>query len=157
MSVDNLQRTIRPYQETDEAEVAGVWHRSGLAAYTYLPTWQAMTIETAQWVFTNVIKPNNSIWVGTLNDRVMAYLAMNDVWIDRLYVDPIDWRQGWGNRFVTFAKQQSPHELKLFTHQENYSARALYERHGFVAVKFGVSPPPESAPDVEYHWKPSKI
>lgn len=24
----------------------------------------------------------------------------------------------------------------------------------FVAVRFGTSPPPESAPDVEYHWRP---
>jgi GNAT superfamily N-acetyltransferase len=149
-----MNRSIRPLEEADESAVVGVWHRSGLAAYTYLPTWQTMTIETAQWVFANVIKPNNSIWVGTLDDRVVAYLAMNGSFIDRLYVDPIEWRTGWGNRFVNLAKELSPNELKLFTHQENIPARKLYERHGFVAIKFGISPPPESAPDVEYHWKP---
>ena len=26
--------------------------------------------------------------------------------------------------------------------------------HDFKAAHFGTSPPPESAPDVEYHWKP---
>ncbi len=152
----NPNRTIRPFQEADESATAGVWHRSGLAAYTYLPTWQALTWEKAQWVFANVIKPNNSIWVGTLDDRVVAFMAMNGVWIDRLYVDPIEWRTGWGDRFVKLAKEISPHELRLYTHQENTPARKLYERHGFIAVKFGISPPPESAPDVEYLWQAGK-
>jgi len=31
-----------------------------------------------------------------------------------------------------------------------------YEKHGFIASRFGTSPPPESAPDVEYHWRPSR-
>jgi hypothetical protein len=51
----------------------------------------------------------------------------------------------------------SPSGLELRTHQENHAARALYEKQGFVAVGFGLSPPPESAPDVEYHWRPSNL
>jgi hypothetical protein len=34
-------------------------------------------------------------------------------------------------------------------------ARSFYERRGFRAVQFGVSPPPESEPDVRYAWDPS--
>src|SRR5512139_685674 len=145
---------IRPFQDADEFDTTAVWHRSGLAAYPYLPTWQAFTLESAQWVFHNVIRAEGDLWVGTLNSQVVAYLAMNGSLIDRLYVDPGEWRKGWGTKFVVFAKQLSPTGLELFTHQENYAARALYERHGFVAVKYGISPPPESAPDVEYHWRP---
>lgn len=113
-----------------------------------------MTIETAHWVFANIIKPKDTIWVGTLDDHVVAYLAMNGSYIDRLYVDPIEWRRGWGTRIVNLAKELSPNGIELHTHQENYIARNLYERHGFKAIKFGISPPPESAPDVEYHWRP---
>ena len=147
-------RNIREFQEADESEVAGVWHRSGLAAYTFLPTWQAMTLEQAHWVVRNVVRPKCAIWVGTLNEQIVAYLAMNGSYIDRLYVDPSEWRKGWGTRFINLAKQLSPHSLELHTHQENYAACALYERHGFRVVKFGISPPPESAPDVEYSWHP---
>ncbi len=147
-------REIRPFQDADEFDTAAVWHRSGLAAYSYLPTWQAMTLETAQWVFHNVIRSQCAIWVGTLNGRVVSYLAMKGSLLNRLYIDPLEWRKGWGTKFVVFAKQLSPIGLELYTHQENYAARALYERHGFVAVKYGISPPPESAPDVEYHWRP---
>jgi GNAT superfamily N-acetyltransferase len=153
-STDDPHRRIRQYRDADEAEVVAVWHRAGIAAYTYLPTWQAFTIEHAGMVFREVIRDRCAIWVGTLDERIVAYLAMSGSYIDRLYVDPSAWRKGWGTRFVQFAKQLSPHGLELHTHQANHAARALYERHGFVAVRFGISPPPESAPDVEYHWRP---
>jgi GNAT superfamily N-acetyltransferase len=138
----------------DKDEVVGVWHRSGLAVYTYLPTWQELTLETATWVFENVIRPKCNIWVGKIEEQIVAYMAMNGSYIDRMYVDPPEWRKGWGTRFIYLAKQLSPMGLELHTHQENHAARTLYERNGFVAVKFGVSPAPESAPDVEYHWRP---
>jgi ribosomal protein S18 acetylase RimI-like enzyme len=79
---------------------------------------------------------------------------MKGTYIDRLYVDPCAWRKGWGTQLVHFAKHISPRGLELHTHQANVVARAFYERHGFRAVKFGLSPSPESAPDVEYHWRP---
>ena len=154
MSTENTRRRIRKFRDTDEADVVGVWHRSGMAAYTYLPTWQALTIEQARLVFAEIIRPRCAIWVGTRNKQIVAYLAMNGSYIDRLYVDPPEWRKGWGTRFVNLAKQLSPQGLELHTHVENVAARALYERHGFKAVRFGTSPPPESAPDVEYHWRP---
>lgn len=154
MNRKTTRRGIRKFRDTDEADVVGVWYRSGMAAYTYLPTWQALTLEQARWVFANIIRPKCTIWVGTLDGQIVAYLAMNGSYIDRLYVDPLEWRKGWGTRFVNLAKQISPQGIELHTHVENLAARALYERHGFKAVKFGTSPPPESAPDVEYHWRP---
>jgi len=150
---ETTRRNIREFQEADEAEVVRVWHRSGSAAYTYLPTWQELTIETAQFVFHNIIRARCAIWVGTLDEHIVAYLAINGSYIDRLYVDPGEWGKGWGTRFVNLAKQLSPSGLELHTHQENHAARSLYERHGFKVIRFGISPPPESAPDVEYHWR----
>jgi ribosomal protein S18 acetylase RimI-like enzyme len=79
---------------------------------------------------------------------------MDGSYIFRMYVDPADWRKGWGARLIDFAKRRSPGGLELHTHLENHAARRLYEKHGFTAVKFGMSPPPESAADVEYHWRP---
>jgi GNAT superfamily N-acetyltransferase len=103
-----------------------------------------------------VIQPRCNIWVGTRGGDVVAFLALAGSYIDRMYVDPALWRKGWGTAFILLAKKLRPGGLELHTHQENHAARALYEKHGFTAVKFGVSPPPESAPDVEYHWRPDK-
>ena len=145
---------IRPFHDDDEPAVVGVWHRSGQAAYTFLPTWQAFTLERAAAVFRDVIRAQCTIWVGVLDRQIVAYLAMKGSYIDRMYVDPSQWRRGWGSRLVVFAQGLSPAGLELHTHQENHAARRLYEKHGFKAVRFGVSPPPESAPDVEYQWRP---
>jgi ribosomal protein S18 acetylase RimI-like enzyme len=90
--------------------------------------------------------------VGVRQDHVVAFLAMIGSYIDRMYVDPAQWRKGWGTQLIVFAKTLFPDGLELCTHQENHGARKLYEKHGFKAVRFGVSPPPESAPDVQYHW-----
>ena len=155
--MSDAARFVRPFEAHDESAVVDVWHRSGRAAYTFLPTWQAFTVETAQTVFRNVIRPKCDIWVGTLDQTVVAFLAMNGSYIDRMYVDPIEWRKGWGARFLALAKALFPSGLELHTHQENHAARALYEKQGFVAVRFGLSPPPESAPDVEYHWRPASF
>jgi GNAT superfamily N-acetyltransferase len=149
-----VNANIRAFQPGDQADVAALWHRSGIAAYTYLPTWQAFTLERAREVFDRVIRPSCTIWVAARDERIVAYLAIKGTFIDRLYVDPSEWRRGWGTRLVNFAKQVSPRGLELCTHQENSGARALYERLGFKVVGFGLSPPPESAPDVEYHWRP---
>jgi ribosomal protein S18 acetylase RimI-like enzyme len=148
------QRSIRPFQEADELAVVGVWHRSGLAAYTFLPTWQALTLDHAQRVFRDVIRPRSRIWVGLRDEQIVAYLALKQSYIDRLYVDPSEWRTGWGGRLISLAKTLSPDGLELHTHQANEAARRLYEKHSFRAVTFGISPPPEAAPDVEYHWRP---
>ena len=147
---------LRPFQDQDEAAVIGVWHRSGRTAYRFLPTWQSFTLEQASDAFRKVIRRHGALWVGVSDDQVVAYLAMKGSCIARLYVDPPEWCKGWGTRLVDLAKSLSPEGLELFTHQQNHPARRLYEKHGFIAVKFGTSPPPESAPDVEYHWRPGR-
>jgi ribosomal protein S18 acetylase RimI-like enzyme len=146
---------IRPFRDTDEADVVSVWHRSGRAVYTFLPTWQTFALDVAQRVFRDVIRPCCAIWVGTSEERVVAFIALEGSYVDRLYVDPAEWRRGWGQRLLAHAKRISPRGLSLHTHQANARARALYEKQGFEAVKFGVSPPPDRVPDVEYRWRPA--
>jgi len=131
MGLNDASTAIRPFQDHDEAAVIGVWHRSGRAAYGYLPTWQALTLGRATQIFKEVILPRCNIWVGTRHDRVVAFLAMADSYIDRMFVDPAEWRKGWGTRFVLLAKTLHPSGLELHTHQENHAARQLYEKHGF--------------------------
>ena len=153
---ETMTDAIRPYVPTDEAAVVAVWHRAGQAVYTFLPTWQAFTRAHARQVFADSIAPSCDVWVGTDDERVVAFLALKQSYIDRLYVDPAAQRQGWGSRLLAHAKALQPGGLELHTHQENHGARALYVRHGFIAVRFGLSPAPESAPDVEYHWRPQE-
>jgi ribosomal protein S18 acetylase RimI-like enzyme len=83
----------------------------------------------------------------------VAFLGIQGDFIDRLYVDPKYHRRGIGQALMDYAKTLSPSHLWLYTHLANKMARAFYEKNGFVAEKFGISPAPESEPDVEYHWR----
>lgn len=105
--------------------------------------------------FRDVILAENQVWVAEMQGRPAAFMAMRDDFIDRLYVGPDHWRRGIGTALIAHARSLSPGHLWLYTLQINAGARAFYERHGFVAEKFGISPPPESEPDVEYHWRHS--
>jgi ribosomal protein S18 acetylase RimI-like enzyme len=158
---------IRAYQHDDEAAAAAVWYRSGREEYDYLPLFQALSQDEARRVFAEVIVPGAEIWVAVTvesrdaeegypqTEEVVGFLALRGSYIDRLYVDPSCQRLGAGGRLLAVARQRSSGGLELHTHQQNTRARAFYEKHGFRAVAFGLSPAPESVPDVEYHWRPA--
>ncbi len=125
----------------------------GCAAYTWL---EPFTLDQTAALFRDRVRPNCDIWVATTGGEVVAFLAINGSFVERTYVDPAYWRQGWGTRLVALAKDLSPDGLKLFTHAENRAARSLYERHGFKSARFFTSDPPESAPYVTYEWRPDR-
>ena len=157
MTVKENAQVVLPYRDEYEQRVVDVWYRSGRSTYTFLPDWQSLTLKRAGEIFREVILPRCTLWVGIHDEDVAGFLAMNGSYIDRMYVDPAVWRNGWGTRFVVLAKELFPDGLELCTHQDNHSARKFYEHHEFRPVRFGISPAPESAPDVEYHWRPDTI
>jgi len=143
-----LDPSIRLMAETDTEAVAAVWYRAGIEAYPYLPGWRAMTPELALTVFRGQIAAHCRVLVAELDDTLAGFVALKDSYVDRLYVDPPCQRLGIGRALIERARTLSPAGLELHTHQQNEPARR------FMAVRFGISPPPESAPDVEYHWRP---
>lgn len=146
---------IRKMAEADLDEVVNVWHITQKDAYPYLPLTQAHTLEDDLQFFRDVLLPQCDIWVAEEAERLLGFMALRGSYVDRLYVAPHAQRRGVGSALIKHAMRLSPGGLELHTHQQNTSARRFYEQHGFYAAKFGISPPPESAPDVEYHWKPA--
>ena len=143
---------IRPYLPNDLAAAAGVWYRAGMDEYDYLPLFQALSTADATTIFRDRIAAECTVWVHERDTQVDGFIAMASDYIDRLYVDPLAQRRGVGTALLAHAKQLHPEGLTLHTHQANARARRFYEKHGFTASEFGVSPPPESVPDVLYTW-----
>ena len=140
----------------DETEaVIRLWHETTRVAYPYLPTEQAHTLEDARNFFRDHITPKHDLFVAEADGALLGYMAIRGGYVDRLYIHPSVQRRGAGSALIAKARELSPAGLELFTYQQNTQARVFYEQHGFRAVKFGISPPPESAPDVEYHWRPA--
>lgn len=149
-----MTEAIRRMAEQEIRAVAGVWYRAGRAAYPYLSGWQTMTPELALDVFAKHIAAHCDVFVIEHEGAIAGYLALKGSYVDRLYIDPACQGLGLGTALMTHARRLRPAGLELHTHQQNVTACAFYERLGFVAVRYGTSPPPESAPDVEYHWRP---
>src|SRR5690349_19991214 len=82
----------------------------------------------------------NQVFVVESEERPVAFIAMPDDFIDHLYVHPDHQRRGIGEDLLDFARQRSPVHIWLYTLQINRNARAFYEKNGFIAEKFGMSP-----------------
>lgn len=145
---------LRLFREADFDAVVRLWHETKRAAYPYLPTEQARSREEDAGFFRERILPRCAVWIAETDGAPVGFLALADSYVDRLYVHPAHQRRGVGSLLLRKALELSSAGVELHTHQQNVSARAFYEKHGFRAVRFGTSPPPESAPDVEYHWRP---
>lgn len=149
------QINVRPMRDDETDAVIRLWHETTRDAYPYLPTEQAHTLEDARNFFREQIAPQHDLFAAEAEGALLGYMAIRGSYIDRMHVHPSVQRRGAGSALIAKARELSPGALELFTHQQNTQARAFYEQHGFRAVKFGISPAPESAPDVEYHWRPA--
>lgn len=145
---------IRPYRDEDLDPTVRMWSAVMADTYTFL---ELHTAEEDRAYFRDVILAANDVFVAEADGQIRGYLAIQGDYIDRLYVAVDQQRRGIGTALLAHAAALSPAGLRLCTHVKNTGARAFYERHGFTAVRFGVSPPPESEPDVEYHRGPSQI
>ena len=141
-------------REEDVEAVVRVWHASGRAAYTFIELWQRFTLDQARKVFREHIAVECEVWVVETEAGIVGYLALQRSYVSRLYVSPQHQRHGIGTALLMHAMQRQPAGLELHTHQKNTRAREFYEQHGFVPVRYGISPSPENEPDVEYHWRP---
>ena len=145
-------RIIRPYKPDDFGPVTLLWRRAREQAFPEFQRTKGHPFEEDRAYFRDVILVNNDIWVVEVNGRAAAFMAIAGDFIDQLYVDPDRQRSGLGKALLEHARALSPDHLWLYTLQINTHGRTFYEKNGFRAVKFGLSPPPESEPDVEYHW-----
>ncbi len=93
------------------------------------------------------------LWGAFDRRSLVGHVALLPGWIDQLYVEPARHGEGIGSTLVRLAQREQD-DLQLHTFAANARARALYERHGFVAEAFGDgSGNDEGMPDVRYRWR----
>lgn len=131
-----------------------LWRRARLHAFPELEARLGHTLEGDRRFVREILPARTALWVAEADGRALGFLAIAGDFIDQLFVDPDHQGRGAGSALIAHAKMLSPVGLRLFTFQSNARARAFYEKRGFVAARFGVSPAPESEPDVEYRWTP---
>jgi putative acetyltransferase len=144
---------IRDYRPEDFDAVTILWRIARERSLPELERTKGHFFYEDQEYFREHVLKENKVFVVESDERPVAFLAIQNDFIDRLYVHPDHQNRGIGKALLDYARQLSPEHLWLYTLQINTSARSFYEKHGFTAEKFGMSPPPESEPDVEYHWR----
>ena len=131
-----------------------VWERARWQSLPWLEERMGHSHEDNLGFFRDRVALENEVWLAVEGDLIVGLLAVQPGLLDRLYVEPGRQRQGIGSALLDKARSLLPDGFELYTHQRNQGARAFYEGRGLRAVAFGVSPPPESEPDVKYAWVP---
>jgi len=145
--------SIREYRDDDFDAVTILWRISREKSLPEFQLEKGHFFYEDQNYFRDHVLTTDRVWIVEMNNRPVAFMAMENDFIDQLYIHPDYQRRGIGEALLNFARGQSPEHLWLYTLQVNFNARAFYEKNGFIAERFGVSPPPENEPDVEYHWR----
>ncbi|MBV2143319.1 GNAT family N-acetyltransferase [Falsochrobactrum sp. TDYN1] len=105
------------------------------------------------WFFRNRVFKECDVWGVFDTDTLTGIIAINQRWIEQLYVLPAYQKFGVGTSLLNIAKQAFT-ELSLWTFQINQQARTFYERHGFVEAELtDGSNNEEQEPDVRYFWQ----
>ena len=147
---------IRPYTPADFDVVTLLWRRAREIAFPDFQRRKGHSFEEDCAYFQNIILQEANVWVAERDFGVAGFLAIREEFIDQLFVSPDQQCQGVGAALLAHARILSPEWIWLHTFQSNINGRAFYEKNGFVATKFGISPEPESEPDVLFEWRKGK-
>jgi len=144
------------YEPENLMETVSMWRASKRSAFPYVAVMQQYTLESDVEYFRDSLAAKCEVWLARRDGRIVGMLALDGRFIDQLFVAVEAQRTGVGTALVRKGMERSPEGLALFTFRKNLPARTFYEKHGFAIVRFGVSPPPENEPDVEYCWSPHR-
>ncbi len=134
-----------------EAAALGALFTASRALLGFLP--QLHSPEEDMAFIAGHILPHYAVTVAERGGAIAGYLAEHPGWIEQLYVHPDHLRQGVASTLLgaVMARQD---QLELWCFAQNLAGRALYERHGFVAVDHtDGAGNAEQLPDIRYRWR----
>lgn len=139
---------LRLATDDDIEEIARLFLRSRRVALSFLPI---MHTPEEDCEHLRDMLSRGRITLAEHEDCLLGFLVDLDGWVAHLYLDPNARRQGIGQILLDDAK--SCHDaLELWCFQQNWAARAFYEKNGFVAIKETDGENEEKLPDRLYRW-----
>lgn len=140
---------LRLATDADIETIADIFLRSRQVALPFLPIVHTPAEDRAHMC---EMLARGRITLAVKDERVVGFLVDLEGWIAHLYLDPEVRRQGVGAMLLDEAKQRHD-RLELWCFQQNWAARAFYEKNGFVAVKETDGENEEKLPDRLYRWQ----
>lgn len=147
--------TLRPVDtQTDAVAASEAFAQSLTAALEAgsIPPGPQLPSDATGWFRTQVL-PHREVWLAEMDGRVVGVLALDDAWLDHLYVLPPHAGGRIGSALLELAKGLRPAGFGLWTFVSNTPAQAFYERHGLVEVeRTDGAGNAERSPDIRYAW-----
>lgn len=149
-SGDRSTTALRPGSAADAGRICEIFW-AARARMPYLPA--LYTFEQTAWWVEHVMAAQSELRVAERDGNPVGFAALQEDWLDHLYVDPAAQGQGVGEALLAETKRRRS-ELRLRVFEQNTRARAFYERHGFTLVSASDgSENEEHLPDVHLCWK----
>jgi len=143
------QITLRLATRADADAIAALFATSR-RLLTFLP--DLHTVEEDQAFVRDRVLVDYRVSVAERGGTILGFIAELDGWVEHLYVEATELGTGVGSVLLADAQSRN-HELQLWCFADNSRARAFYEKHGFVAVKFTEGADnEEKTPDILYRW-----
>lgn len=149
---------LRPATDGDVDAIAAVLlaARDGAVRAGWMPPARHPASDMVRRVREDVLA-HREVWVAELVDpdpaAVVAVMALDEVWLDDLYVTPAHAGDGIGSALIRLAQARRPQGFDLWVFEVNVAAQRFYERHGLVPVeRTDGAGNVEAAPDIRYRW-----
>lgn len=142
---------IRRAVPDDATAIAALFRRS-FGTLTFLPS---LHTKEEDLVFFGAAVAEQEVWVWDEDGRVLGFAALGDTMLNHLYVEPAEQTRGIGAALLAQAKLRRDQGFRLWTFQQNTSARRFYENRGFRIIEMtDGARNEEREPDVLYEWSP---
>ncbi len=142
---------INKYSETDFGSLAELFRKVYVQTY---PHFDQKFHETERFflILREHILQNSYVWTAKFDGKVVGFLALEENFIDQLYVLEEFQNKGLGSFWIAESKKIYPDFLELYTFACNEKAIRFYEKHGFTIIEKGIAPD-EKIPDVKMRWE----
>lgn len=140
---------IRPFEPRDLDAAAAAANAACRQAYAYFGYDDPVARTHSR--LAEAVAQGELCFVPEISGVVAGILTLQPSFIDRLFIAPHWQGFGMGSACLDLAKTLYPHGIELHCAQQNYGARRLYERHGFIAVTHEIFQP-IGIGDVIYRW-----
>jgi GNAT superfamily N-acetyltransferase len=134
---------------SEASAIVRVFQKTRSHDLPYLPSLHSHEEELR---FQEALFAKGQVMVAVQADKIVAFCAFREGWVDHLYVLP----EAQGNGIGTALLQRAMNafaELQLWVFQRNEGARRFYENRGFRFVELtSGTGNMEKEPDVRYIW-----
>lgn len=141
--------SLRTAELRDIEAVADLFARSRGAALPFLAILHSRDEDIA---FFGQYVANGQMTLAEIDGQIVGFMAETPGWIEQLYLDPCQRRQGIGRRLVEQAKIDND-VLQLWCFVDNLAGQRFYEAQGFREQRRTPGDNEAGLPDILFRWQ----